>query len=61
MNNTVKMFQVGNKWYFSIGKWKGTTGPFDSILAASEAASMELQSQYGKKENSILNTEARRS
>jgi hypothetical protein len=44
------LYQVGNKWYYTSQVWKGTVGPFNTLLEASEALSYELENNNGKEE-----------
>lgn len=57
MSNTVNLFSVGEQWYYTLSPWKGTTGPFNTLQEASEAAIYELTNNNAKKEdNSYLTT-----
>lgn len=42
-----KTEQVGDKWYYWLDSWTGPKGPFESLQAANDAMTAELQSRHG--------------
>lgn len=39
--------QVGTQWYYWLSQWEAAKGPFESMQAANDAMTAEMQTRHG--------------